>query len=471
MSTPLTPRPLPASLDAEKAVLCSVLLSPDCLDSLGSITPKHFHHPSHSTIFQCLMEMRSKGNPIDLVTITQAIADKNQLEQIGGPALLAEIHGFIPTSLEVRYYAEILIEKKALREIIKASTATLEAAYEDQDRPVGDIVAEAFAKLEPFATGERKPSSLFDAFHKGTVTFPELKSVGIPPRHKIIGDWFCEADLGFIFAPRGLGKTWFSLGLATAITGKATFGPWTVHDHAPVLYVDGEMPCETLEQRMAGMGADEELMVLNHEGLFHTTGKVLNLTDPEAQDSITRLCLQRGIKVLILDNLSCLFTGIRENEADAWEAVLPWLLTLRRHRVAVIIVAHSGRDGKNMRGTSRREDAAFTVIRLDEVSDNGAERKHGARFISRFTKDRNSKVEQPALEWSFQTGEDGRVSITTKEADGIAVLVQWVADGLTSATDIASEMGLSKGTVSKLAKKAMVAGLLKMNGREYAIAA
>ena len=124
-----------------------------------------------------------------------------------------------------------------------------------------------------------------------------------------------------------------------------------------------------------------------------------------------------------------------------------------------------------MRGTSRREDAAFTVIRLDEVSDKGAERKHGARFISRFTKDRNSKIEQPALEWSFQTGEDGKVSITTKEADGIAVLVQWVEDGLTSATDIASEMGISKGTVSKLAKKAIEAGRLRKEGNSYALAA
>jgi len=124
-----------------------------------------------------------------------------------------------------------------------------------------------------------------------------------------------------------------------------------------------------------------------------------------------------------------------------------------------------------MRGTSRREDAAFSVIRLDEVGDKGCSQKDGARFISRFTKDRNSKVEQPAREWSFQTDDDGKVSITTKEADGLSVFRQWVEDGLTSATDIAQEMGLSKGTISKMAKKAEAAGWLKINGREYAIAA
>ena len=469
MSAPATPRPLPASLDAEKGVLSSVFLNPECLDGLGDITRQHFFLPSHGTVWQCLVEMNAKGKPIDLITVTQAIADKNQLEQIGGPKILAEIQTFLPTGASYQYYADIVKEKAALRALIKIATDTVEAAYEDQDQPVSDIVIAALCKLKPFASGEKKSDTLFDAFNKGTIPFTKLKEIGIPARRKIIGEWFCESDLCFIYAPRGLGKTWFSLGMATAITGKETFGPWKVHDHAPVLYIDGEMSCESLQERMEGMGADDDLLVLNHESLFHSSSEVLNLTDPEAQDSITRLCLQRGIKVLILDNLSCLFTGIKENGADEWEMVLPWLLTLRRHRIAVLIVAHAGRNG-NMRGTSRREDAAFTVIRLDEVSDKGSERKHGARFISRFTKDRNSKIEQPAIEWSFQTAPDGIVTITTKEADGIAVLVQWVADGLTSATDIASEMGLSKGTISKLARKAITAGLLKMNGREYAIA-
>ena len=67
-----------------------------------------------------------------------------------------------------------------------------------------------------------------------------------------------------------------------------------------------------------------------------------------------------------------------------------------------------------MRGTSRREDAAFWVLRLDEIEDG--ERGEGARFICRFTKDRNSQIEQTALEWRFKTSESGVVEITTSEA-------------------------------------------------------
>jgi hypothetical protein len=328
---------------------------------------------------------------------------------------------------------------------------------------------DALKQLNAVIEASRGQDSLFEDLLKGAVPFPKLKEVGIPPRKPIMGDWFYESDLGFVFAPRGLGKTWFSLGLGVAISCKAEFGPWKVHDHAPVLYVDGEMPCRSLEQRIVGMGADDDLVILNHESLFHLTGKVLNLTDPKAQQAITRLCLEKGIKVMILDNLSCLFSGMKENDADAWESVLPWLLELRRNGIGVVIVAHSGRNG-NMRGTSRREDAAFFVIRLDEVADKGANLKEGAKFIARFTKDRNSQTEQPAIEWTFQTGQDGKTSVTTKEADGMAVLIEWVKDGLTSAEDIAREMGVSKGTISKMAKRAMEAGRLRKDGRDYALA-
>ena len=302
----------------------------------------------------------------------------------------------------------------------------------------------------------------------GSIPSTRLSEVALPPRARVVGDWFCEANLAFVFARRGLGKTWFSLALACAVASKPRIGPWPVHVNLPVLYIDGEMPCETLRQRITGLGASDALEVLNHEMLFHETGAVLNLTDPAWQAAVTRYCLNSGFKLLVLDNLSCLFSGVKENDADAWEAVLPWLLELRRHRIAVLIVAHSGRDGKNMRGTSRREDAAFSVIRLDDPQETG-EPRNGAHFLMRFTKDRNSSTEQAVREWVFQTQASGEVEISSKQADGLDMVFRWVEDGLTSCSEIAEEMGLSKGTVSRMAKKLVKAGRLKSNGRQYAL--
>jgi RecA-family ATPase len=292
-----------------------------------------------------------------------------------------------------------------------------------------------------------------------------LAALGIPPREVMLGNWFFEGDLGFIFAPRGLGKTWLALAMAIAIAGDKKCGPWQANKSQRVLYVDGEMPCEALAERIEGMEGNENLTVLNHEALFHLSGKVLNLADPVTQEELTARMLADRVKVLFLDNLSCLFSGVKENDADAWEGVPQWLLALRRHRIAVVLVHHSGRNKENMRGTSRREDAAFWVIRLDEIEGG---QRDGAQFLSRFTKDRNSKSEQAALKWYFTTDTEGIVKIATKEASNMDVFLQWVEDGLTSAEDIAREMSVSKGTVSKWARKAIEAGRLKKNGREYA---
>jgi len=406
-------------------------------------------------VYEAACAIASEGGNVNGLTLSQHLLDSGKMEEAGGPATLAPGN----SSWSVTESAVESMKKAFyLRKIASVLTRA-------EGKPASDIIEE----LKPLAEAEgQKPDGLFEAFSAGAIPFTKLREIGIPPRRRIVGDWLCEADLCFVYAPRGLGKTWFSLGLASAIVGKATFGPWPVHDHAPVLYVDGEMPVESIEQRIRGMGADDDLSVLNHESLFHRVGKVLNLTNPEAQDAITKLCLRDNFKVLILDNISCLFNGMKENGADEWEMVLPWLLTLRRHRIAVVIVAHAGRNGL-MRGTSRREDAAFSVIRLDEAQDAGT-LKDGARFISRFTKDRNSRTEQPPIEWTFTTGADGKVSITTKQADGLAVLVEWVRDGLSSAREIAHEMGITPGTVSKMAKRAIEAGRLKKEGRGYAIA-
>ncbi len=110
-----------------------------------------------------------------------------------------------------------------------------------------------------------------------------------------------------------------------------------------------------------------------------------------------------------------------------------------------------------MRGTSRREDAAFWVIRLDEIL---REQHEGACFRSVFTKDRNSPAEQPGLEWRSVVEYDGKIGLKATASSRMDEFRQWVADGLTGAEDIAKEMNISKGGVSRMAKKAMEAGWL-----------
>jgi hypothetical protein len=123
-----------------------------------------------------------------------------------------------------------------------------------------------------------------------------------------------------------------------------------------------------------------------------------------------------------------------------------------------------------MRGTSRREDAAFWIIQLAESKDAG-EIQNGAKFVARFVKNRNAtEADCSPLEWHFNLPKgETRARVSWKKLSTEQIFRQWIEDGVTSATDIAVEMGISKGQVSKLAKRGIAAGWLKKDGREYAL--
>ena len=136
----------------------------------------------------------------------------------------------------------------------------------------------------------------------------------------------------------------------------------------------------------------ENLTYINHEILFERTGRVMNLADPVFQKAVLDLCVAEGFKVLFLDNLSCLTSGVDENKGIDWEILLPWLLQLRRMHITVIFIAHAGRNNQ-MRGHSKREDPAFWIMRLDDPLDVN-EGREGAHFITRFAKWRS--IQKPA---------------------------------------------------------------------------
>jgi AAA domain-containing protein len=299
-----------------------------------------------------------------------------------------------------------------------------------------------------------------DALPVATVNSIGLHDLKLTPRKKLLGDWFCEGDCGFIYAFRGTGKTWFGVAMANALATGGKLGDWQANEPVKVLYIDTEMPPDLMRNRCDGLGNNENLVLLNHEVLFDRSNKVLNIAHREIQDAITKHCVKTGVKVLFIDNLSTAATGIRENEADDWEKLNSWLLDLRRRKVAVVIVHHAGRSGE-MRGTTKREDNVFWIIALDDMKKI-ADDQRGARFVSRFTKrSRNTQEELPAYEWHFVTEANGEVSLAHKAADTLDVFRQIIADGVTDCTQIAQEMHVSPATVSRFAKKGIDAGWLK----------
>ncbi|HPA19287.1 MAG TPA: AAA family ATPase [Verrucomicrobiae bacterium] len=303
------------------------------------------------------------------------------------------------------------------------------------------------------------------------LTFPAAANLEIPPRELILPPFFYEGDLGYVYSPRGQGKTWFALDMAIAIAEGRKFGPWVVKRPRKVLYIDGEMPFDDILTRgrlLSGGKLPENLLLWHHQVLFHRRGSVLNLACPELQSALTEYAVAKGIAVLFLDNISCLMGQVAENDADAWgELVGPWLLDLRRRKIAVVLIHHAGRNGR-MRGTSKREDAAFWSIRLTPSQDSD-EARDGASFVATFDKNRNAvNGDCPPLAWKFKP--DGeRVIPDWSKREPIDVFLDLVRNGLESCREIAEEMNVTKGCVSKLAKKAEIKGLIENRNGRYSL--
>lgn len=127
-------RSLPQSLDAEKGLLGSILLSTSVLDDcLTQIDAEHFHLPAHRIIFETLVEMRMAGRPIDLISLTQTLSDSRRLESVGGAGVVTELCTFVPTAANADYYREIVREKHLLRKVIGVCTEFAARSYEEQD--------------------------------------------------------------------------------------------------------------------------------------------------------------------------------------------------------------------------------------------------------------------------------------------------------------------------------------------------
>ncbi len=113
-------RSLPFSEDGEKGVLCSLLLSPrDVLDLCQiKLRPEAFYTPAHQILFNLVAELVDSNKPIDFITLKQALKDRAQLDEIGGPEYLSDLFSFVPSAANADYYIDIIREKYLLRQLI-----------------------------------------------------------------------------------------------------------------------------------------------------------------------------------------------------------------------------------------------------------------------------------------------------------------------------------------------------------------
>jgi len=310
------------------------------------------------------------------------------------------------------------------------------------------------------------------SFAQSILTTDRFNKMEVPEDDPLVGSWWRKGARGFIYAQRGMGKTWMSMALATCLAEGRDCGPWVIPKARRVLYVDGEMSLKAMQERSLGLSplGSPNFHFLSHYHHYNVGGADFNLVEKDAQDALSDVCQTLSVEVLFLDNLSCLCRGMREDKAEDWERVSGWLASFQPRGISTCIVHHAGREGGHMRGTTKREDNCDWIMGLKSPSNESeSDAKYSVSLVASFDKNRRgSSEDEGPWRFTFETMTDGaRTTVRHKLEGNIEVLVRLVKNGLELCGDIAEEMGLSKGRVSELANKAREKNLIRIENRKY----
>jgi len=137
----------PQNLDAEKSLLGAVLIDEEVLADISEhVTPKDFYDKRHAVIYDGMMRLYEKHKPVDLLTLTDELKRKKELDTIGGSAYLTELTNYVPTSAHAEAYAELVAQKAVRRRLIKASSEISEMGF-DEETTTQELLEKAEAEL------------------------------------------------------------------------------------------------------------------------------------------------------------------------------------------------------------------------------------------------------------------------------------------------------------------------------------
>ncbi len=254
MQKTIRPAPLripPQSIEAEKALLGSIMIRPDAINEVMDVVASHsFYVEKHRNIWKTMLELFSKGTPIDLLSLSSRLKEKEQLEQVGGASFLTELVNAVPSSTNAKHYAEIVEKKQMMRSLIEAAEHIGELGF-DEASELEDLLDRAEKKI--FEVTNYSGSSKFveikdtlveaweriDRLHK---TKDEMR--GVPTGFKELDNklaGFQKSDLIILAARPSMGKTSLALDIARKTA---------INHNIPVGIFSLEMSSQQLVDRM-----------------------------------------------------------------------------------------------------------------------------------------------------------------------------------------------------------------------------
>ncbi|MBZ0156457.1 MAG: replicative DNA helicase [Alphaproteobacteria bacterium] len=241
----------PQNIEAEQSVLGSIIFDNEALPKvLEVLSPDDFYKDSHRRLYNAMLDLFDRNEPIDIITLTDHLKKNSELESVGGIAYLTALANSVPTSANIRYHSKIIREKALLRALIQTATHITAKVYEDS--------------LDADEMVDYAEKMVFDIADKRTkVSFSDMKSIvkdsirmieqlydkketitGAPTGFKDLDEMtagFQPGDLIIIGGRPGMGKTAFALNIAQHVG---------VEMKEPVAIFSLEMSKEQLAMRM-----------------------------------------------------------------------------------------------------------------------------------------------------------------------------------------------------------------------------
>jgi replicative DNA helicase len=320
----------PQNIEAEQSVLGAILLENEALPSaMEQLTPDDFYKDAHKKIFRGMLDLYEKNEPIDLITLTDRLIAKNELESIGGASYLSSIVNQVPTSANVKYHSKIVKEKAVLRNMITTATEIIQMSYdpETSGHDVNELLDVAETKI--FGISEKMIKSSY--VHVKDVLKDTIELVdklynkkelitGLPTGFTdldVTTTGFHPGDLIVVGARPGMGKTAFVLNIASYVGMEVK---------APVAIFSLEMTKEQLALRMVCSEAEVDSKSVrsgyhskeDYRKLVNAAGRLAEApiyiddsfnTVLEIRAKSRRLKAEHGLGLIIVDYLQ-LMSGV-----------------------------------------------------------------------------------------------------------------------------------------------------------------
>ncbi len=316
----------PQNIEAEQSVLGCLMLDKNAVVRVADILqPGDFYRPVHNQIFEAMLELYEKGEPIDLLSLTGRLEDKGKLSECGGPAYLTELVNTVPTSAHVLHYAKIVHHKKVLRDLIETAEHIARLGFNEEEN-LENILDEAEQKVfrisqksltQEFLSVKNTLEEAFeriDKLHKGEGALRGVPT-GFYEADNILSG-LQKSDLVILAARPSLGKTAMALDIVrhVAIKEKIPVGIFSLemskHDVVDRLLASeaGIDLWRLRTGRLSYEGADNDFVRLQEAGAALAESPIFidDAASPTVMQMRTmgrRLQAEHGLGLMVVDYL------------------------------------------------------------------------------------------------------------------------------------------------------------------------